>query len=331
VGGVAIGDTVGNAQLKPERSSEYELGADVGFFGGRAAVELTYYNKSTTDALILRQLPPSLGALSRFENLGRVTNKGFEATLNATIFDAPAARWDVTLTGSANRDKLVTLGEGVDTIFFGLGANDGNPIQRFVTGQPLGGFWQRPLLGYSDADNNGIITSGEVQLGESSVYLGNPMPREELTVNSGLTIRRNVRLSALLNYRGGFKVYNSTEQFRCAVITRCRTAFDPTAPLAEQARRIASMEGSDAGYIEDGSFWKLREAAVTLSAPERWASRLGRTALSLTIAGRNLATWTDYTGFDPELNFNGTSNFSTADFLTQPPVRYWTARVNASW
>jgi hypothetical protein len=115
------------------------------------------------------------------------------------------------------------------------------------------------------------------------------------------------------------------------VITRCRTAFDPTAPLAEQARRIASLEGSDAGYIEDGSFWKLREAAVTLNAPDRWANRLGRTALSLTIAGRNLKTWTDYTGFDPELNFNGTSNFSTADFLTQPPVRYWTARVNASW
>lgn len=331
VGGVAIGDTVGNAQLKPERSREYEVGADLGFFGGRAGVELTYYNKSTTDALILRQLAPSLGALSRFENLGRVTNKGFEATVNATLLDARAAQWDVTVTGSANRDKLVTLGEGVDTIFFGLGANDGNPIQRFVAGQQLGGFWQRPILGYSDADNNGIITSGEVQLGENSVYLGNPMPKRELTINSGVTLLRYVRLSALLNHRGGFKVYNSTEQFRCAVITRCRTAFDPTAPLTEQARRIASLEGSDAGYIEDGSFWKLREAAVTLNAPDRWANRLGRTALSLTIAGRNLKTWTDYTGFDPELNFNGTSNFSTADFLTQPPVRYWTARVNASW
>jgi hypothetical protein len=157
------------------------------------------------------------------------------------------------------------------------------------------------------------------------------MPKREVTINSGVTLFRYVRLSALLNHRGGFKVYNSTEQFRCAVITRCRTAFDPTAPLAEQARRIASLEGSDAGYIEDGSFWKLREAAVTLNAPDRWANRLGRTALSLTIAGRNLKTWTDYTGFDPELNFNGTSNFSTADFLTQPPVRYWTARVNASW
>ena len=76
---------------------------------------------------------------------------------------------------------------------------------------------------------------------------------------------------------------------------------------------------------------KLRELSVTLLAPTDWARRLRAAGLSLTLAGRNLATWTDYTGFDPELNFNGTSNFSTADFLTQPPVRYFTARLSASW
>ena len=58
---------------------------------------------------------------------------------------------------------------------------------------------------------------------------------------------------------------------------------------------------------------------------------MGASELSLTVSGRNLATWTYYTGFDPEINFNGTSNFSTAEFLTQPHVRYFTARVSIGW
>ena len=69
---------------------------------------------------------------------------------------------------------------------------------------------------------------------------------------------------------------------------------------------MASLMGTDAGYIEDASFVKLRELSLTLLAPNDWARRVGSTNLSLTLAGRNLATWTDYTGFDPELNFNGT-------------------------
>jgi len=53
--------------------------------------------------------------------------------------------------------------------------------------------------------------------------------------------------------------------------------------------------------------------------------------MSVTLAGRNLKTWTDYTGFDPEVNSSPSANFSTSDFLTQPPVRYWTTRINVSF
>ena len=145
------------------------------------------------------------------------------------------------------------------------------------------------------------------------------------------------RVTGLLDYRGGFKIYNATEQFRCAVFFNCRAANDKSVSLADQARAAASaranfgLDATDAGYVEDGSFWKLRELAVTMLAPRNWTGRSGLGSLSLTVAGRNLATWTKYTGFDPELNFNGTSNFSTAEFLTQPQVRYFTARINIGW
>jgi hypothetical protein len=89
--------------------------------------------------------------------------------------------------------------------------------------------------------------------------------------------------------------------------------------------------GLETGYFEDASFVKLREVSLTYSAPTEWARRLGASTLAFTVTGRNLATWTNYTGVDPELNNSGQTNFSTADFLTQPPVRYFLFRVNMTF
>ncbi len=337
VGAVQIGAPVGNASLKPEKSGEFELGFDAGLFGDRVNLEATYYDKTTEDALILRNLPPSSGAASRYENLGKVTNKGIEGMLNARLFDSPSLQFDLTVTASKNKNKLVRLGQDVDTIFFGLGANNGDFIQRHAEGHPLGGYWQREILGFDDANGDGIIGSSEVTLADDASFLGQPLPQTELSITPSVSFLRFFRVHGVMNYRGGFKVYNSTAQFRCAVFLNCRGANDPSVGLEEQARIMASaranfgLDASDAGFVEDGTFWKLREVSLTATAPASWANRLGVGDLALTISGRNLATWTDYTGFDPEINFNGTSNFSTAEFLTQPQVRYFTARLSIGW
>jgi TonB-linked SusC/RagA family outer membrane protein len=337
VGAVTIGAPVGNSSLKPERSGEYEIGFDAGFLNDRLSLELTSYHKTTTDALILRNLPPSSGAASRYENLGKVTNQGIEGTLNAHVLELKNLQFDVTATGSTNRNKLVRLGKGVDTIFFGLGANNGDFIQRHAEGFPLGGYWQRRILSYADSNSDGIIGANEVQVDDHASYLGQPLPTRELSISPSITILKYFRVSGLVDYRGGFRIYNATEQFRCAVFFNCRVANDKSVGLAEQVRAAASarvnfgLDATDAGYVEDGTFWKFRELALTMLAPKSWLGRSGLGSLSLTISGRNLATWTNYTGFDPELNFNGTSNFSTAEFLTQPQVRYFTARINIGW
>ena len=337
VGAVQLGAPVGNASLKPEKSAEYELGFDAGFLNDRVSIEGTYYDKTTDDALILRNLPPSSGAAARYENLGKVTNKGIEGILNARLFDGRNLQFDLAVAASKNRNKLVRLGQDVDTIFFGLGANNGDFIQRHAEGHPLGGYWQRPILGFDDANDDGIIGADEVTLGDDAIFLGQPLPQTEMSITPSLTFLKFFRAQGVLNYRGGFKVYNSTAQFRCAVFLTCRAANDPSVGLEEQARAMASaranfgLDASDAGFVEDGTFWKLREVSLTAMAPSSWARRLGVSDLSLTLSGRNLATWTDYTGFDPEINFNGTSNFSTAEFLTQPQVRYFTARLSFGW
>jgi hypothetical protein len=90
---------------------------------------------------------------------------------------------------------------------------------------------------------------------------------------------------------------------------------------------IAYNLGTRAGYIEDASFWKLRELSATLDAPAALARRAGASGLTIAVVGRNLATWTKYSGFDPEVNAYGQSTFSVSDFNTQTPLRTWTARV----
>jgi hypothetical protein len=168
-------------------------------------------------------------------------------------------------------------------------------------------------------------------------FLGNPFPTRELSFQTNVTVWKNFRLSGLLDYRGGFHQYNATEQFRCTSFNNCESGYAGfagiEAPLAAQAATIASQTyGSQAGYIEEADFVKLREIALTIGLPENLARRLRSQGVSLTLAGRNLKTWTDYSGIDPEINFNGSgSNFSTAEFLTQPPVRYWTARIDVNF
>jgi hypothetical protein len=130
--------------------------------------------------------------------------------------------------------------------------------------------------------------------------------------------------------RFGNKLFNSTEQFRCGV-GNCKGRNDPTASLEEQAAAVANIKGTQAGFMEDADFVKLRELSLTYDVPSRVSSKIGASTLSVTIAGRNLATWTKYTGLDPELSEAGQNNFTTADFLTQPPVRYWILRANVTF
>jgi hypothetical protein len=137
-------------------------------------------------------------------------------------------------------------------------------------------------------------------------------------------------VSALFDHKADYKLFNNSRRFRCS-FGNCREAYDKTASLADQAANIAIALGSDAGYIEDATFTKLRELSFTITGPEAFARAMRASGVTFTIAGRNLKTWTDYTGLDPEINSSPGANFSTSEFLTLPPTRNWTARVNVSF
>jgi TonB-linked SusC/RagA family outer membrane protein len=330
--------TLGNQNLKPERSTEIEVGIDGTFWNNRLSTEVTYYNKTSKDALVQRLLPPSLGtgATSRFENLGEVTNKGVEALVNFRVIEMRQFGWDLTLNGSTNANKLVTLG-GVPTI-----VSSSTLQQR--EGYPLNGWWTRGLLGFEDKNGDGIITNAgcgatqaantaacEILVSDTAIFLGRSQPKYEASLATGFDfLNRRLRLSGLFDYKGGYKDYNNTERIRCASRFNCAGLISPNASLFQQARTVMVREHASrsvGGFIEDGDFLRFRELSLSYTAPQSLASRFRGRSLVVAASVRNVGLpWTKYTGVDPEAF--GTTGDAPSEFQAFGPPTYFSLRLN---
>jgi TonB-dependent SusC/RagA subfamily outer membrane receptor len=325
--GVTIGG-VGNAGLKPERTREIETGFDADFARQRIHFEATYYDKDSKDALVAVPIAGSAGeSFTRLDNLGEVSNKGVEFLLTAQVINTPNLSWSVSAIAWGNKNRVLATDTSNTPIIFGLGGSS----QRHQVGYPAGGYWGTSYTA-RDLNGDGLIDPfAEITLGDSDTFQGSSVPTRGASFSTEVNFLRHFSLHALLDGRWGGKLDNSTEQFRC-LFSICRGLRDPNASIQEKgAAASALFYGLETGYFEDAGFLKLRELSLTYFAPAVWASRLGARALSLTITGRNLATWTNYKGVDPEVSQSGQFNFSVADFLTQPPVRSFVARVNVTY
>jgi hypothetical protein len=314
--------------LDVQRHAEAEGGVDVGLLSGRVELSLTGYQRRTDD--VFARVPRFDGA-NLLVDAGRVTNRGAEARIRVGTAPAAPFRWELVGTGAVNRNRLE---DGEMTIFV-----QGAQGQVFTEGRPLGAYFGRRITGFADANSDGLIGGAgclredlagcEVQLSGQREYLGSPDPTRMLALR-GRAGLRGVELSALLDHQGGVHRANLTQRLRCSFgATPCQAAYDPSTSLADQAE-VAALRG---GYIpvEDASFTRLREAAVSVALPERWARRFGGRGAELTVAGRNLALWTSYSGVDPEVSYGGQSPFATGELFTQPLPRTLTTRVDVSF
>jgi TonB-linked SusC/RagA family outer membrane protein len=331
----------GNPILRPEKSTELEGGFDLGLFGDRVNLEYSHYNKTTKDALVNVPLAPSLGSsTNRYINVGQVRNYGDEVMLRAALFDGTRVKFDLTINGSWTTNHLDDLGvddNGKPIPEFTGGFDD---TQIFKAGYSLGAYYARAISSVTDANSDGLIacpngpgTPGcEYTVADQASYMGSPFPTAEITVSPALSLGQFARVTATLDHRAGQKVYNLTGVYRNALFANGGAVQLPSsANLFEQAAAQAAAVGLNGGYIQSNTFTKLREVALSLMLPQRLAARAGAGSATLTLAGRNLHTWTKYGGLDPEVNANAQSNFSTADFLTAPQVRYFTARLALSF
>jgi hypothetical protein len=259
-----------------------------------------------------------------------VKNAGLEGMITAQALDRKNLGIDFTLSGSANSNKLLTLGHDAQ----------GNPLPpqvgtttRNQPGYPLFGYWQRRYT-YNDANNDHIITANEITVADSSSFIGYSAPRFEQSLQTGVDLfQHRFRVTALFDHKGGFNILNGTERIRCQSRNNCFGTYDIDAPLAIQARAVAVRETSgntQFGFMENGTFTRFRELSASWSIPPSLVARTSFAKdVTLALTVRNLHVWTKYTGIDPESNSDAGSTANTqTDFQAAPPPTYFLVRLN---
>lgn len=329
--GVHIG-ALGNANLKPEYSGEFETGFDATLFNNRTNFELTYYNKRTKDAIIARPIAPSISGLATvFDNLGSIRNEGFEATLNNKLIDNNDFSFDLQLTGSTLKNRILTLGQGVTPVFTG-----NRNTQYNAPGYPLFGLWGK-VVTYADKNGDGLLTTSEVcqdkggcTAADTNIYFGPTLPTIEFAVNPRVEMfKHKLSISAQLDHKQGMLKFNNTLRHQSQGGLSAQGFWDPNATLLQQARTIAVNNYSVySGMYENGRFTRLREVAVTYNLPDALAARFRASRASLVAAGRNLHVWTPYTGVDPEATVGNGDQRGSEEYFSTPPLRYFTLRLN---
>jgi len=310
---------------RPERSRELEAGADAELLKGRVSFSGTFYSKRTSNVVSVFVFPGSPGG--GVFDASAVSNKGVELSLSTSVIERPDLAWSVGLAAWGNRNRVVMPGLTPSIIFTG----GGGVFQSAQDGLPLGSYVGNPIIGYADANGDGLLAPNEVAVAPpGAAFLGTPFPTQGASLSSTLTLRRRFRIAGLLEYRGGNSQLNGTEETRC-IWGSCRASSDPSTPLAHQVPLAAWQAGTPAGWVESATFLKLREISVAFTAPATWAGRLGAASMTFTLAGRNLLTLTSYKGLDPEVNAHGTEGAVFEDLFTQPLPRYWTARLDLTY
>jgi TonB-linked SusC/RagA family outer membrane protein len=333
--GVVLGNP-GNADLKPERGTEFEAGIDASFLSNRVGMELTYFRKTTKDLIIARPIPPSLGFNgSPLANLGGVLNSGLELGLNVAALNMSNAKWDIRLGANTLHNELTSLGGVAPFALGGAG--------RTIVGEQLAVFVSKKIQSIDEATNRVIVS-------DTLTPMGNLFPTLEWNITNTVTLFKNFRVAALLDAKRDFLVQNNTAFFReTQIVTSDNRINVNKLPARERLRRFGNLTAgqpafiTDKGntatvndvidaYLEPGDFIRLREVSATYTLPNSLLGFTQRrvTGASVTLAFQNVALWTDYSGFDPEVN-SQTGAFSRQDFLTLPNPKTTVLRFNLNF
>jgi TonB-dependent starch-binding outer membrane protein SusC len=325
--------SLGNPDLKAERGEEYEIGFDAGVLDNRVGIDFTYYNKQTSDVIISTGAPGSTGFGGTFfggtqgvlKNLGTTKNTGIELGLSVVPVQLRNVVWDSRLTVSTNKNRLLSFGDARTAE--PISGQSYGSVQQHRLDYPLGGYWIAQPVRNADGSLK-LTPAGTVELGPVD-YVGPSSPTREISFSNTFTLFQNVRLYALLDHKGGHYLYNYKEYARCNVATQlnCERMNDPA--LADHPDR--PLWRTQFHYIEKADFIKLRDLSLTYSLPSEWAQRMRADGASITLAGHNLALWSDYSGIDPEVNSYGNRNFARTDVYPVPMTRRLTMSLNVSF
>jgi TonB-linked SusC/RagA family outer membrane protein len=339
----SLGNNLLEPNLKPEITNSTEFGIEAGFMDGRASIDLTAYQKETRNQIYLVPVSPTTGFANKLINAGVMQNKGFEALLNVTPVQLRDFTWNVTFNYGQNTNKVVDLAQGVDRIVLGNGLFSDVRVEA-TKGQPYGAIWGYDLR---KCDQGGVdeglctasqfgrqLTDGGIPIQtDTMVYLGSIQPRWTGGLSNQFTYK-GFSLGALLDIRQGGKLMSYTnyvglysgvlkESLRGREIDfddpgLVVSGIDITSH-AENTDNITAetyfqnLFGATGQTTYDASYVKLRELRFGYDLPQRFASRLRASAISLALTGRNLALWTDVPNIDPEFAYSS-GNFQGIEY-----------------
>lgn len=326
-GGVGVLPTnIGNPELKPERGQELELGFDASLFNDRLGVVFTYYDQTTKDAIIEKNVAPSTGfSGEQLLNIGEIKNWGFELALDARLLDTERVLWQLGANIAHTQNRIEEL--GVPPIATG----GGRGTIWHKEGYPVGGFWDR-LVVQADRGPDGmpvnVLCAGGPENDNQpvpcedapDVYLGGPGPWWDMSVQSTLELWDRLRLSALVDIAADQRSLTATSYAADVVFrnTEKIIKFEEQDPIYQ----AMILQGNNGLWVENNSFVKLREISASYALPTALAQRfLGASSLSVNVSGRNLWNiWIhpEYTDIDPEIN-PSTSVWYRQPQTTTPP------------
>jgi hypothetical protein len=252
----------------------------------------------------------------------------------------------MNLSVATNSNRIVTLGlQDLHSVTAGsfLAHREGYPIGSF--------FEQHVLSAELDASGHAINVMCDDGSGGSmlctgpdgrygtdddapDVFLGRSLPKVEGSFSSTLTLFQNWRLYGLVDFKTGMKKVDGNTRVRCTFFGRCEENYYPQRFDPVRIAQIQSSRNLVDFLIADASFAKLREVSLAYTLPETLARRAGARRASLSVAGRNLYTWTNYPGLEPEAMFLGGSrggNFGAFEQTTLPQLTSWIVSLNLTF
>ncbi len=283
---------VGNADLGPERTIEWETGFDAGLLDGRLTLDFSYYNQRTVDALFEVQQTPSAGfGGSQLENVGEISNEGFELAASAVVVRNPGFTWDVGVNAYTNKSRVVSLGGAAPFSTGGGWIEEGGPVPAV----------RAHRITNPDAFAEPII--------EQFYVWGPNQPTHSMQLSSAVGLPGRLNLSARGEYMGGHYIEDGANAG--AISRGATTPFcDDVVPLLNQGQRDqftarqrswcdTRIQGASLVYPAD--FFRLRDVSLELPLPRRVVP--GADRASFTASVQNVWTWKnkDFLAMDPEM------------------------------
>ncbi|MEP6261252.1 MAG: SusC/RagA family TonB-linked outer membrane protein [Gillisia sp.] len=320
-----LGTRLGNINAAPEKQSEFEVGFDAGLFEGRLGLEFTYYKQNVSDLLLNRELAPSSGFGSRFESVGTLENTGIEVLLRLNPVRTTDFNWNVVTTYTSNENEITNVA-GQQIALAGTFTTN-----YVIEGEALGVFY-RQFYARDEAGNillnaAGYPTTGRNPDGSSSKVIGDPNPEWYGSLINELSYK-NFDFRIQFDAVQGYDVFNWNRRLLDNVI------FGGGKNVGEELlgnlpKGYGSAQASIfEEFVEDGSFVKLREVSLgyTIAEPIKYIDKI-----KINLVGRNLISWDDYSGWDPEINTSAQGNVRGMDFGAVPIPRTYQVGINFSF